>query len=97
LNVIGDEDVGSAVLVVVEPSGAGTEVRVGDAAGFRDVAELAIAFIVEEAVAFESGDVEIFPAVVVVVGDGYAHRVHLDVEAAAGRDVGERAVAVVLV
>ena len=36
-------------------------------------------------------------AVVVVVADRHAHAVHLDVEAGAARDVGERAVAVVAV
>ena len=52
---------------------------------FGDVAELAAAFVVEQAVAVEGGDVEVVAAVVVVVADGHAHAVHLDVEAAAAR------------
>ena len=54
-------------------------------AGVGDVAELAAAFVVEEAVAVERGDVDVVAAVVVVVADGDAHAVHLDVEAAAAR------------
>ena len=65
--------------------------------GLGDVAELAAAFVVEQAVAFERGDVDVVAAVVVVIGDGHAHAVHLDVEAAAGGDVGERAVVVVAI
>ncbi len=66
-------------------------------AAFVTSRNLPLAFVVEEAVAFERGDVDVVAAVVVVVADGDAHAVHLDVEAAAGRDVGERAVAVVAV
>ena len=61
--------------------------RVGDAGGFRDVGELAAAFVVEQAIALERGDVDVVAAVVVVVADGDAHAVHLDIEAAAGGDV----------
>ena len=64
---------------------------------FGHVAELAVAFVVEQAVAFERGDVDVVAAVVVVVADGDAHAVDLDVEAAAARDVGERAVVIVAI
>ena len=66
-----------------------------DAAG--DVAELAVAFVVEQAVAFERGDVDVVAAVVVVVADGHAHAVHLDVQAAARGDIGEGAVVVIAI
>ena len=62
-----------------------------------DVAELAVAFVVKQVVAFERGDVDVVAAVVIVIGDGHAHAVHLDVEAAARGDVGERAVVVVAI
>ena len=65
--------------------------------GLGHVAELAAAFVVEQTVAFERGDVDVVAAVVVVVADGHAHAVHLDVQAAAGGDVGERAVLIVAV
>ena len=45
--------------------------------------ELAVAFVVKQAVAFERRDVDVIAAVVVVVADGHAHAVHLDIEAAA--------------
>ena len=69
--------------------------RIPDGCG--DVAEFAVAFVVEQAVAFERGDVDVVAAVVIVVADGDAHAVHLDVEAAAARDVGEGAVAIVAI
>ena len=54
-----------------------------DAGRLRHVAELAAAFVVEQPVAFERGDVDVVAAVVVVVADGDAHAVHLDIEPAA--------------
>ena len=50
---------------------------------FGHVAELAVALVVEQMVAFERGDVDIVAAIVIVIADGYAHAVHLDIEAAA--------------
>ena len=86
-----------AVLVVIEPRGARAEVRVGDARRLRHVAELEVPFVAEQPIAFERRDVDVVPAVVVVVADGDAHAVHLDVEAAAGGHVRERAVLVVAI
>ena len=97
LHVVGDEQVQLAVAVVIEPCGAGAEIRVLDAGRLCDVAELAVALVVEQAVAFERGDVDVVAAVVIVVGDGDAHAVHLDVEAAARGDVRECAVAIVAI
>jgi hypothetical protein len=61
------------------------------------VFELAVAFVVKEAVAFERGDVDVVAPVVVEIGHGHADAVDFDVEAAAARDVGERAVMIVAV
>ena len=63
----------------------------------RHVAKLAVAFVVEQAVAVERGDVDVVAAVVVVVGHRHADAVHLDIEAAARGDIGERAVVVVAI
>ena len=60
-------------------------------------AKLAVAQVVKQAVAFERGDVDVFAAVIVIVGDGDSHAVHLDVEAAARGDVREGAVAIVAI
>ena len=48
-------------------------------------------------VAVEGGDVDVVVAVVVVVADGAAHAVHLDVEAGLTRYVGKSSVVVVVV
>ena len=80
-----------AVLVVIEPRGARAEVRVGDAGRLCHVLELTAAEILKEPVALESGHVQVLAAVVVVIGRGDPHAVQLDVETAAGRDVGELA------
>ncbi len=97
LHVVRDEQIELAVAIVIEPGGAGAEIRVLDAGCGGDVAELAAAFVVEQPVAFERGDVDVLAAVVVVVGDRHSHAVHLDIETAARRDIGKRAVRVVAV
>src|SRR5579862_10046172 len=51
----------------------------------------------EEAVAFEGGDVNVVEAVVIEVANGDADAVHFDVESAAGGDIGEGAVLIVTV
>ena len=97
LDVVRDEEVELAVAVVVEPGGAGREGGVAQAGLRGHVAELAGAFVVKEVVAAESGDVDVVAAVVIVIADRHAEAVDFDVEAAAARHVGERAVAVVAV
>src|SRR5206468_8546171 len=89
LDVVGDEQVDLTVLVVIEPGGRGGEIRIVDAGSLGYVAKLSATFVMEQAVAFERGDVDVFLAVVVVVGTGNPHAVHLDIEAAARGDVGE--------
>ena len=68
-----------------------------EAARLRDVDERALAGVAEQPVLADAGDEEVGKAVVVVVADGDAHAVHLDVEARRARHVGERAVAVVAI
>lgn len=53
LNVVADEEIGLAVAVVVEPGGAGAKGFVCDARGGGDIAELEVAFVVEEPVSVE--------------------------------------------
>ncbi len=52
-------------------------------AALGHVAKFAVAFVVKKVVAFERGDVDVVAAVVIVIGDGHAHSVHLDIQAAA--------------
>ena len=49
------------------------------------------AFVVEQVIAVHRGDVEIVPAVVIVIAHRDAHAVDFDIETAAPRDVRERA------
>src|SRR5579863_2941666 len=48
-------------------------------------------------IAVDGGDVDVLAAVVIVVGDCNAHSVDLDIQAASGGDVGEGAVAIVVI
>ena len=62
----------------------------------RDVGEGAVVVVVVEAVLAEVGDVDVGPAVVVVVADGYAEAPAVVGDAGLGRDVGEGAVVIVV-
>ena len=97
LDVVGDEQVQLAVAVVIEPGGAGSHLRVLNASEFRYVAEFAAAFVVVEPVPFQRGEVDIFAAIIVVVGNRHAHPIGFDIESAACGHVFERAVLVVAV
>ncbi len=66
-------------------------------ASLRHVAEVAAAFVVEQVIAAECGDVDVVAAVIVVVADGHAQAIDFDVEAAAFGDVGEGAVVIVAI
>ena len=55
----------------------------------RDVDECALAGVAEQPVLADAGDEDVRKAVIVVVADGDAHAVHLDIEAGAARHVSE--------
>jgi hypothetical protein len=97
LHVVGYDKVSLAVLVVIEPGYAGSEVGVGDAGRFRHVTKLAVALVVKQAVALKSGNVQVLASVAVVVRRGDTQCIHLNVETAAGRNVGKSALAIVLI
>src|SRR5439155_11711787 len=97
LRIIGDEKVELAVFVVVHPGGAGAKAGVVDAGRPGNVFERAVALVVEEARFAQTGDVNVAPAAVVVVSHRDAHAVDLDPEPGLCGDVGEGAVAVVVV
>ena len=92
LDVVRDEEVELAVLVVVEPERAGRESAVRDASLLGHVRETPAAQISKQAVAAKRRDVDIRVAVVVEVGGRPAHPVDLHVEPRPARDVGEDAV-----
>ena len=99
LDVVADEQIEQAVAVEVEPQRRGAE-------GLR-VRRVRSALVTSTNVPlpvflnsrFWPTQVieDVGKAVVVVVADGDAHAVHLDVEAGAAGDVGERAVAIVAI
>ena len=92
-DVIADEKIELAVVVVVEPGAAGAPFPAGSAdPRLRgDVPELAAAQVVEEVIAVHPGDEDVGQAVVVVVAHRDAHAVEADVQSGAGRDVRRNA------
>src|SRR5882762_3417993 len=100
IDVTGHEQVELAVIVVVEESGARAPPAGGDSGRFRDVGERAISVVVVQRVAAVVGHVDIFEAVVVIVAHGDAHSVVVlrhSGEARLFRDVGKRAVGVLVI
>ena len=97
VHVVRDEEVEQTVAVVVEPRRARRESGIGDPRARGDVGEPAAAEISEQVIRAERGHVNVDVAVVVVVARGGAEPVHLHREPRRARDVGERAVAVVVV
>ena len=69
LHIVGDEQVHLAVAIVIQPRGAGAEIRILDPGGFGDIGELAVAQVVKQAVALQRRDVHVFAAVIVIVRD----------------------------
>ena len=93
-HVVGDEEIELAVAVVVEPGRARRETGIGDAGLRRHIDERARPRVAKQAIGAERRDVEIGPAVVVVVAGGHAEPVELGRKTRGTGDVGERAVAV---
>src|SRR5216683_2966269 len=99
IDVVGDEQIELAVAVVVNKGAAGAPgFSVAGNLGFlADVGEGAVAVVVVEDVFAVVRDVEIFPAVVVVVADAYALARPGVSQAGFCGDVGESAVMVVAI
>jgi hypothetical protein len=101
LDVVAHVQVEEAVAVEVAPGAAGSEMRVGQAGPGRHIDEVAAAaavrLVVVQRHAAEPRDDQVVVAVVIEVADGAAQAVAGAVEPHLGRDVGERAVAVVAV
>ena len=99
LDVVRDNKIEPSVFVVIEPPGAGGPSSfVGNASFRSDVGESSVAIIVIENRAAITGDVQIRVSVVVEVADGNTLTI-VTFAAYAGlfRDIGESAVAVVVV
>src|SRR6185369_2968772 len=81
VDVVADEEIELAVVVIVEPGGARGKTWIADAGGFGYVEKLAAAEVVEEMVWADAGDVDVGVAVVVVVSRGDADAIHFGAEA----------------
>ena len=92
-----DEEIEAAVVVVIEPDGAGGPAGSGNAGFFGDVGEGAVAIVAIENAAAILRDVEIGETVGVVVANGDAHAVAAAGDAGFFGDIRERAVAIVAV
>ncbi len=74
VDVVGDHEIDEAIAVVVAESGAGGPAAVGDSGFCGHVGEGAVAVVAIENIPAEAGDVDVGPAIVVVVAHGAAHR-----------------------
>src|SRR4029077_245177 len=97
VDIVGDEQIELAVVVVVEPQRAGREPRAGNAGTGGDIDELAAADVAEQVTGAECRQVNVDLAVVVEIGSGAADAVDLDVEAGSTRHVGKGAVVAITV
>ncbi len=98
LQVVADEEIEQAVTIEVEPQRRRAEAgSSAEAAHLRRVHERALAGVAEQPVLPDARHEDVGKPVVVVVADGDAHAVHLDVQPGRARHIGERPVAIVLV
>src|ERR1700694_3679653 len=72
-NKAGDEQVQLPVVVIVEPDGASGPARRGEAGLIRRISERAITVVVIKNVAAITRDIEINPAIAIVIAGGDTH------------------------
>src|SRR6267143_5281134 len=92
-----DEEIEAAVIVVVEPDGAGSPSGGSDTGFCSDIGERAIAIVVIENAVAVLRDIKIRKSVAVIVTDSHAHAVRISWDASFFGDVRERTVPIVTV
>ncbi len=99
LDIVADEEIETAVAVVIEPESRSTEsLAVAESGGPRHVYECAFAGIAEQTILTHARNQDVGQAVVVVVADGDAHAIHVcGVESGSVRHVCKSAIAIVAV
>src|SRR5205085_1305013 len=98
LHVIAHHEVEFSVAVVIDPSSAGGElVRSPESRGLCDIGKSAVAVVVKEMVLTDGGDEEVVEAVVIVVPHRDTETEYRDSKAGFASDIGERAIAVVVI
>ena len=96
-DVVCDVEVEVPIFVVIEPGAACAEAGVMDTGWLCDVNESTIAAVLEESVRFKATDIDVWVAVVVVIGDSGTHPVKWDSEPRGFSDIGEGVVSVVAI
>src|SRR5438067_5440227 len=86
------------VVIVVQPGGARAPVPfVADACLLSYVPKPSILLIMEQQAVIQAGDVEVVVTVIIVVADRDAHSIERDIQPCLYGDIGERAVAVIVI
>src|SRR5207302_1856989 len=96
--IVGHVEVQLAVVIVVsEGTARAPSPGVANSGRRSHIAERAVAVVVVEDAATYMGDVDVFPAVTVVVADAHTHAPSAMVQARLCRNIGEGAVAVIVI
>ena len=97
LGVVRHKKIQLAIFVVVHPGGARAKAGIIHTRGVSDVLERAVVLVVEKARFAHPGNVDVIPAVVVVVSRRHPHTVQSNIQPRLGRYIRKRAVAVVVI
>ena len=98
LDIIGEDQIEMAVLVVVNPCGAGAEFLWPQQPRLLcDICESAVAVVVKKVTLAVGSNKKIVVAIVVVVPDRHPHSKHIDVQSRLVGCVRERAVMIVVI
>ena len=76
-----DEEVEFAVVVIVEPNGAGRETRARNTRLRSHIHKFPVAKIMKQTAAADGSYIDVIIAIVVVIADGAAQSVHFDSQA----------------
>ena len=82
LDVVADEQIELAIIIVVDPGGARAPVHSRAAHSGRrgDLGELAVALVVKQVIAPHRGEEDVRQPVVVIIANGHPHAVETNVE-----------------
>src|ERR1700730_9597301 len=97
VHVARDKKIDLAVAVVVGPGRSGAEASAGYACFISHLFKFAVAEVVVEGIAAESGYVNVLQTVIVVVGHGDAHAPAFATEARGLGDVGELEIGILVI
>ena len=98
VHVVGDIEIEVAIVVIIAESRTRSPtIGIGDAGFDGDVGEGAVVVVVVKRRSMEAGNVDVFPAVVIVVADRHTVSPTAKIQARLRRDVGKRTVMVVVI